>query len=244
MYRLSILYQQASVSTISMRLAIQICSEIEWRSTKSILKIGRGQLRKQPYGEYFNYRVGQHRSIIYHSGATKTRAGAACQFAIDTWHPDVVVNLGTCGGVAKNVKRLNIILAKKTFQCDVIQKFGTPSIRFRKGLKTNLKISWVDLSGVSERPRIGTIASADQDLCPRCRRKLQKENALAADWESASVAKVCELNRIKCLILRGVSDIPEKRSESKEDIQERDYNLNTRIIMKDLLSMISQMRFQ
>ena len=87
-----------------MKLGIQICSELEWSSTKSILKIGAGQLRKQPYGEYFNHRFGKHRSIIYHSGATKTRAAAACQFAIDTWHPDAIINLGTCGGVSKEVR--------------------------------------------------------------------------------------------------------------------------------------------
>jgi hypothetical protein len=32
-----------------MKLSIQICSELEWGSTKSILKISRGELRKQPY---------------------------------------------------------------------------------------------------------------------------------------------------------------------------------------------------
>jgi len=157
-----------------MKLAIQICSELEWSSTKSILKIGRGQLRKQPYGKYFNHRFGQHQSIIYHSGATKTRAAAACQFAIDTWHPDAIINLGTCGGVSKAVKKLDMILAKRTFQYDVIQRFGTPSVRFRKDLKTNLKISWVDLSRISERVHIGTIASADQDLCPIVRKVLEE----------------------------------------------------------------------
>ena len=62
-----------------------------------------------------------------------------------------------------------------------------------------------------------------------------------ADWESASIAKVCELNRIKCLILRGVTDIPEK---SKEDIQERDYKKNTQTIMKDLLEIIGRIVVQ
>ena len=227
-----------------MKLAIQICSEVEWRSTKSILKISLGQLMMHTYGMYCNNRVCQHRSIIYHSGATKTRAAAACQFAIDTWHPDAVINLGTCAGVSKNVRKLDIILAGKTFKYDVIPRFGSTSVRFKKDLKTNLRISCVDLSRISERLRIGTIVSADQDLCPKYRRKLQKEGALAADWESASIAKVCELNRIKCLILRGVSDIPEKRRESKEDIQERDYKKNTRIIMKNLFSIIGQMTFR
>jgi nucleoside phosphorylase len=227
-----------------MKFAIQICSELEWESTKAILKIGGGKLQNQPFGDYFNYRVGKHRSIIYQGGATKTRAAAACQFAIDTWHPDAVINLGTCGGVPKEVSKLDIILAKKTFQYDVIQRLGSPSVRFRKGLKTNLKISWVDLNKMSERLHIGEIASADQDLVSKTRKILQECGVLAADWESASIAKVCELNRIKCLILRGVSDIPEKSRELKEDIQERDYKKNTRLIMTGLLSIISRMTFR
>jgi len=217
-----------------MKFGVQICSELEWQNTKGILSIKNDKIRQQPFGEYFEHMIGRHGYIFYHSGATKTRAAAACQFAIDTWHPDTVINLGTCGGVSKDVKRLNIILAKKTFQYDVIQKFGTPSIRFKKGLRTNLKISWVDLGRISERLRIGTIASADQDLCHKCRKKLQKDDVLAADWESASIAKVCELNRAKCVILRGVSDIPEEKGKTRGDIQEREYRKNARIIMKDL----------
>jgi len=226
-----------------MKLAIQICSEIEWRSTKPILKIGRGQFRKQPYGEYFSLQLAQHQSIIYYSGATKTRAAAACQFAIDTWHPDRVINLGTCGGVSKKVKKLDMILAERTFQYDAIQRYGTPSIRFKRSIKTDVEISWIDLSGISDRLHIGTIASADQDLCPKTRKILQERGVLAADWESASIAKVCELNGIKCLILRGVSDIPEVGRELKEDIQESDYKKNTPILMNNLFSIIGQMTF-
>jgi adenosylhomocysteine nucleosidase len=201
-------------------------------------------LRKQPYGKHFEHRFGQHQSIIYHSGATKTRAAAACQFAIDTWHPDAVINLGTCGGVAKNVRKLDIILVKKTFQYDVIQRYGTPSIRFKKSLRADVKISWVDLRGVSDRLYIGMIASADQDLCLKARKILQERGVLAADWESASIAKVCESNKIRCLILRGVSDIPERKRKSREDIQQHDYRKNTRIIMRNLLAITSQMTFR
>jgi adenosylhomocysteine nucleosidase len=226
-----------------MKLGIQICSELEWESAKSILKIKRNVLQRQPFGEYFARSFGQHECICYHSGATKTRAAAACQFAIDTWHPNAIVNLGTCGGVLKNVGKLNVILANKTFQYDIIQKFGNPSSRFKKDLGTSIDISWINLTRVPTEIYIGTIASADQDLDVEDRVLLQGKKVLAADWESDSIAKICELNKIKCLILRGVSDIPEKRRKSKEDIQERDYKKNTRIIMRELFSIISQIEF-
>ena len=227
-----------------MKLAIQICSELEWGITKSILKITKDKLYRQPFGDYFEHQIGRQEGIFYQSGATKTRAAAACQFAIDTFHPDAVINLGTCGGVAENVRKFNIILAKKTFQYDVIQRFGKPSGSFKKDLETTLDTSWINLTRVPTKIHIGTIASADQDLDDERREVLQGKKVLAADWESASIAKICELNKIKCLILRGVSDIPEKRRKSKEDIQERDYEKNTRIIMKDLMSIIGQIELR
>lgn len=36
---------------VGMKLALQICSELEWVVTKSIFKIARHQLRNQPYGD-------------------------------------------------------------------------------------------------------------------------------------------------------------------------------------------------
>jgi adenosylhomocysteine nucleosidase len=227
-----------------MKLAIQICSEFEWGATKSILKITKDKLHRQPFGDYFEHQIGRQDSIYYQSGATKTRGAAACQFAIDTWHPDAIVNLGTCGGVSKKVIKLDIILAKNTFQYDVIQRFGNPSGRFKKDLETTLDMSWINLTRVPTKIHIGTIASADQDLDDENRVFLQGKKVLAADWESASIAKICELNKIKCLILRGVSDIPEKSRKLKEDIQERDYEKNTRNIMKDLFSIIGQIEFR
>jgi len=227
-----------------MKLVIQICAGLEWTSTKKILNIKDDKLHHQPFGEYFEYPIGLRECIFYQSGATKTRASGACQYAIDTWHPDAVVNLGTCGGVSDNIRKLDIIMATKTVQYDVIQRFGKPSARFKEDLKKNLDTLWIDSTNVSEKPYPGTVASADQDLSEECRKVLQSKSILGADWESASIAKVCELNKVKCLILRGVTDIPESRARSKEDVQDRDYKKNTPIIMKNLLSLISEMGFR
>jgi phosphoribosylformylglycinamidine synthase len=54
------------------------------------------------------------------------------------------------------------------------------------------------------------VQSADQDLEQESRRLLERNGFLAADWESASIAAVCKLNKIKCLILRGSVRYPWK----------------------------------
>jgi nucleoside phosphorylase len=227
-----------------MKFVIQICAELEWKCSKSILKIKKSTLRPQPFGECFEHAIGKHRAVVYESGATKTRASAACQYAIDSWSPDGVINLGTCGGVTKDLGNGAIILVKKAIQYDVRQNFGKPSSKFSRGLTTDIDLSRVDLSGVLGRTCVETIASADQDLKEKQRKFLQRKGVLAADWESASIATICKLNGIKCLILRGVSDIPAKRKNYNGNIQEHDYNRNTQIIMKELFLILNQIEFR
>jgi adenosylhomocysteine nucleosidase len=147
--------------------------------------------------------------------------------------------LGTCGGVAQNVKERDIILANRTIQYDVIERFGEPTESFEKDQETIIDVSWAEKCGSSEISYVGAIASADQDLSLESRDKLQEAKILAADWESASIAKVCELNRIRCLILRGVSDIPQGSSSSKAS-QDLHYCNNTPIIIERLVGIVVQ----
>jgi nucleoside phosphorylase len=105
-------------------------------------------------------------------------------------------------------------------------------------------MSWINLTRVPTNIHIGTIASADQDLDDENRVFLHGKKVLAADWESASIAKICELNKMKCLILREVTDIPKKQISLKQDIQHNDYKKNTPIIMKGLFSIIDQIEFR
>lgn len=52
------------------------------------------------------------------------------------------------------------------------------------------------------------------------------------DWETASIAKICSLNRVQCCVVRGVSDVT---SEKDVIIQHEDYKRNTAIIMEKLI---------
>jgi nucleoside phosphorylase len=158
------------------KLGIQICSELEWECAKSTLKIKRNDVQRQTFGEYFARSFGQHECICYHSGATKTRAAAACQFAVDIWHPNAIVNLGTCGGVVEEIQKLDIIMADKTVQYDCIIRFGEPRELFYGPMMTVIDTSWVDISGVSKKIHKGTIASADQDLNVEWRYKGRPKN--------------------------------------------------------------------
>jgi adenosylhomocysteine nucleosidase len=226
-----------------LKLGIQICSDLEWKSVKEILQVRKAHLYQQPFGEYFTHSSGQDEFVSYHSGPTKTCASAACQFAIDKWNPDAIVNLGTCGGVSTGVKRLSLIRASRTVQYDCIIRFGEKRELFYRPMVTVLDTSWADFRRVTKKLHKGTIATADQDLNDEWRKKLQRRNVLGADWESGAIAKVCQRNRVKCLILRGVSDIPGKSQLPDRDNQASDFERNTPVIMESLLQVLHQISF-
>jgi adenosylhomocysteine nucleosidase len=54
----------------------------------------------------------------------------------------------------------------------------------------------------------GLLISADRDiLVEDIPGLVQKYGAVAADWESGAIAWVAKRNAVRCLILRGVSDL-------------------------------------
>jgi nucleoside phosphorylase len=111
----------------------------------------------------------------------------------------------------------------------------------------SLDLSWIDLNNVPYPVLTGFMATADQSVTSSNFRILREENAMAADWETASIAKICYMNKMNCCVLRGVSDIPDEMGQSDNELQYEDYKRNTSTIMKLLISsylphFISQFR--
>lgn len=219
-----------------MRISIQICSSREWRAVKTICKVKAADIKKQALGEYFRTMVRERACMVYHSGPTKTRAAAACQHAIDKWDPDVVVVLGTCGGIAPELRIFDVVLAKRTVQYDCLDFMGETGGVFYPPMVTELDISWV--KAVRGKLTVGTIGTADRDLGFEAAEELRKENVLAADWESGAISKICEINGKKCLILRGITDRPVARHKTDREKQATDYKKNTFLVMKKLFEML------
>lgn len=217
-------------------ICIQICSGKEWRALKEILNTENSL--SYPFGEYIPFSVEGKDCIFYNSGSSKTRSSAACQFAIDNWKPDVIFNLGTCGGVNEKLKKLDLIIANKTVQYDCIIRMGKKSSLFYEPFITEINNSWISLDNFHGTIKEGIIATADQDLNEEFLDLLRAENVLCADWESGAIALVCKLNNIRCCIIRGVTDIPQKGHENSEINQGEDYRTNTPLVMNKLIKII------
>lgn len=216
-------------------VCIQICSKREWISLKELLKDIELQTNMYPFGEFLRLKLYDRECIFYYSGATKTKASAACQFAIDKWKPQIIVVLGTCGGVNEDLNVLDVIIANKTVQYDCIDRMGNEPYVFYEPLTTTIDNSWIHFSEFNERVHEGIIATADQDINYEVLHMLRKENVLCADWESGAIAYICSINKVNSCIVRGITDIPTENINESACNQGNAYKVNTPRVMKKLI---------
>lgn len=216
-----------------MRTIILISANAEWRAVEEFLQPS--NLINFPYGEGFDFTLGNYQVTLLHSGWGKSASAGAMQFVIDKLHPDITINLGTCGGIGELISLDETILAEGTFLYDILDLMGSSNTQLSY-YATDLDLSWLP-EPFPHPVRRGILASADSDLQPEKIPILKSQGAIAADWESGALAWVANKNNSRLLILRTVSDlVNEKGGEAYGNIEL--YEERTRGIMKQLLEQL------
>ncbi|MBE0687487.1 MAG: 5'-methylthioadenosine/S-adenosylhomocysteine nucleosidase [Anaerolineaceae bacterium] len=187
-------------------IVIIFSSHAEWRAARKCRKVT--FVQETPFGECFALLEGGRTIIFLEGGWGKISAAASVQYAILHWSPDLVINLGTCGGLQGKVERGDVILAERTLVYDLIEQMGDQQAAYQH-YTTELDLSWLPSEEHYPQPvQRGLLLSADRDILAEQVAWLQNNfGGVAADWESGAIAWVCSKNKIKCLILRGVSDL-------------------------------------
>jgi adenosylhomocysteine nucleosidase len=197
----------------SLPFVVLISANSEWRIVLEILQPS--ETESTPLGDWFNGTVGTHDLVFFHSGWGKTRSAASTQYVIDRWQPELVINLGTCGGLEGFSKLGETLLVTRTIMYDVFERMGD-SQQAINYYSAELNTDWIG-STLPENTRRAPLVSADQDINFRNFRTLTEDFGVpAADWESAAIAWVLKTHGIEGLILRGVSDII-SRTNSETD---------------------------
>jgi len=215
-----------------MKLAIIISAIAEWDGVKPLFPSVR--IERFPYGECFQTQIDNQPVTFFHTGWGKTASAGALQYILNIYSPDLVINLGTCGGFEGSVEQGDVILVDQTFIYDIVELMGDLNI-------LGYYASTLDLSWLAEpypHPvRRGIIASADSDLPPQKVPFLRSKGAIAADWESAAFAWVARKNDARLLILRAVSDlVSEEGGEAYDNIEI--FNERAKDIMQKLIGQL------
>ncbi len=191
------------------KFAVVISANIEWKATKKLFP--NQKLSTSPWGEYFFKEFEKEKVLVFHEGWGKVAAAGATQYVIDEFNPEIIINLGTCGGLEGEVKQGEIILADRTIIYDIMESMGD-SKEAIADYATEIDLGWLG-ENYPVRVRKTVLVSADKDLRPEEIDFLKKEyDAVAGDWESGAMAYTAKKNHKKILILRGVSDVVGKQN--------------------------------
>lgn len=190
------------------RVVILISADAEWRAVRELFP--HVQPEASPYGEWFVQEIiledQSVKGIFFQGGWGKISAAASTQYAINRWQPDLLINLGTCGGIAGRIQRGEILLAERTLVYDIHEQMGDQDAHIAH-YSTNIDLSWLS-TRLPQPVRRSLILSADRDLLPGDIPDLvERYGAAAVDWESAAIAWVAQRSHVRCLILRGVTDL-------------------------------------
>lgn len=164
------------------------------------------------------------------SGLGKARASACTQHIIDRYNPELIINVGSAGGVCTKVKIADIYFATTLIEYDF------------KSLKEKtpiLSIS-VDLINTAQKCNLclGVLGSADQNADSLEKKEmLHRLGITIADWEGAAVVKTCLINRTKVAVMKTITDtsnidFAKEFSENAFKFNERLYNIVINFIEK------------
>lgn len=187
----------------SPRIVALISADVEWQVVRTLFPDK--ELADSPFGEWFVV-DGAEPVLFFHGGWGKIAAAASTQYLIDRWSPELLINLGTCGGFEGEIERGTIILAERTVVYDIIEQMGDYTDHIAH-YATDLDLSWLGDDTPQDVYRT-LLVSGDRDLLADEIPGLKKQfGAVAGDWESGAIAWVATRNSTRCLILRGVTDL-------------------------------------
>lgn len=215
-----------------MNIVVIISAIAEWVGVKPLFPDSK--IESFPYGECFTAKLAGREIQFFHSGWGKIASAGTMQYLIARYAPDLIVNLGTCGGFEGVVNQGDVILVDQTIVYDIVELMGDLDIA--NYYASSLDMSWL-ATPLPHPARRALIASADSDLPPGKIPLLKAKGAVAADWESAALAWVARKNDARLLILRAVSDIVnEKEGEAYDNIEI--FNERAKEIMGKLIAQL------
>ncbi|MBN8580078.1 MAG: hypothetical protein J0L96_05350 [Anaerolineae bacterium] len=185
-----------------MKTVVMISAIAEWKAVKEIFPAL--EITTSPYGDTAILHHHGFELKLYHSGWGKIASAGAIQYVIDHDQPDLIVNLGTCGGFEGKIGLNDVVLVERTFIYDIVELMG--DLNIVEYYASTLNLSWLP-EPYPHPVRKGILASADSDLPPDKISYLKSLGAIAGDWESGALAWVANRNAARLLILRGVSDL-------------------------------------
>lgn len=222
--------------TTNSKIAVLGAMECEVEEVKNYLT----DLKEQIYADLkiFTGNIDNKFIILAQTGIGKVNAALNCQYIIDMFKPDVIINIGVAGGIGNGLKIGDIVIGNALIQHD----FDVSVLGYAKGyiftgvdkdkptkfygdkfIAEKFKSSLLNI--VKENKIYeGIIATGDQFVSDK---KLKEEinktfNALAVEMEGGAIAQVATRNKIPFLVTRVISDLADGTTAEYQNVFEKE----------------------
>ncbi len=219
----------------------------EYLFCKKILKLDN---ETELAGRLISSRRDKDREVIgIKAGEGKICCASATQSIIDKYHPDFVFDIGASGSLTEKININDIICCEYSFEYDVctgekLTKKSDDFITSTVFTKDSSKEALREFSNWAKKTmgtiiKIGNIACGEKDVDDKeLSKKLHEQfNALACNWETSSVLKTAQLNGIKSLSFRVITDNADEKMDA-------DYNANNVKALKIMFPVLAKFLFE
>ncbi len=159
--------------------------------------------------------------VLVESGIGKVNAARCTQIIIDNIKVDCIINVGVAGGVSTKVKIGDVVIGDKLIQHD----FDLRPFDYERGYIPNVGkyipcdeylLRLASTIKLNDDIHIGPIASGDIFITESLMGEKinSKFDALCVEMEGASIAQTCYLSHIPFLVIRSISDSPNKEANN------------------------------
>jgi adenosylhomocysteine nucleosidase len=184
------------------------------------------------------------------SGIGKVNAAACTQKLIDRYNVDYIVNMGIAGGIAKNLKTLDVVIGSEVIYHDftpdsLLEKYYpfTRAFKCDEGLVNTAKAVCASLS-VVENYYVGCIASGDCFVeGSATKEKIHSLGACCCEMEGAAIGHAAHLNGVPFIIIRTISDLADESAGMSYEEFERKAAEQSNRVVSGILKANSQPAF-
>lgn len=158
--------------------------------------------------------------VLLRSGVGKVQAAMATTLLHEHFKPNIVINIGSAGGLISGMNIGDIIISDETAHHDVdLTPIGLPPATLPDLPQTFpshpelIELVASVLKELQINSQIGLIGTGDAFIADQHRVEMIKKlfpNIKAVEMEAAAIAQVCYLYQTPFIVIRALSDLPDK----------------------------------
>jgi adenosylhomocysteine nucleosidase len=180
------------------------------------------ELSIKGFFKIYEGKIGNNEVFLACSGIGKVNAAACTQKLIDCCGVDFIVNMGIAGGIAHNLKTLDVVIGSEVFYHDFMpDSLLDKYYPFTRVYKCNKKL--IDTakkvcrtSTVVDNFYVGPIASGDCFVeASETKERILNLGSMCCEMEGAAIGHVSHINEVPFLIVRTISDLADENSSMK-----------------------------